>query len=84
MQKQLPQAFFEVVAYVVLCLHPPMEQLLLLFACFSLAVRLVSVDCDEIHMSKGPAGASRYNIDTETKSITESLSFLTETLTGCG
>jgi hypothetical protein len=40
-----------------------MKQLLLLFACFSLTVRLVSADCDEIHMSKGPTGASRRNIE---------------------
>jgi hypothetical protein len=40
-----------------------MKQLLLLFACFSLTVRLVSADCDEIHMSKGPTGASRRNVE---------------------
>ena len=46
-----------------LCLHPPMKQLLLLFACFSLTVCLVSADCDEIHTSQGPTGASRDNIE---------------------
>jgi hypothetical protein len=40
-----------------------MKQLLLLFACFSLSIRLVSADCDEIRMAKGPTGGSRYNIE---------------------
>jgi len=40
-----------------------MKHLLLLFACFSLTICLVSADCDEIHMSKGPTGASRDNIE---------------------
>ena len=40
-----------------------MKQLLLLFACFSLTVCLVSADCDEIHTSQGPTGASRDNIE---------------------
>ena len=40
-----------------------MKQLLLILACFSLTTRLVSADCDEIHMSKGPTRASRSNIE---------------------
>ena len=40
-----------------------MKQLLLLFACFSLTIRLVSADCDEIHGSNGPTRGSRYNIE---------------------
>jgi len=41
----------------------PMKQLLLLFACFSLSIRLVFADCDEIHRSKGPTHGSAYNIE---------------------
>jgi hypothetical protein len=40
-----------------------MKQLLLLFACFSLSIRVVSADCDEIHGSNGPTPGSRYNIE---------------------
>jgi hypothetical protein len=40
-----------------------MKQLLLLFACFSLTIRLVSADCDEIHSSKGPTRGSRYKVE---------------------
>src|SRR5262249_38536093 len=40
-----------------------MKQLLLLFACFSVTIRLVSADCDEIHIAKGPTGGSQYNIE---------------------
>jgi len=40
-----------------------MKQFLLMLACFSLTARLVSADCDEIHISKGPTGASRRNIE---------------------
>ena len=40
-----------------------MKQLLLLFACFSLTIRLVSADCDQIHTAKGPTPGSRYNIE---------------------
>ena len=40
-----------------------MKQLLLLFACFSLTIRLVSADCDEIHGSNGPTHGSRYNVE---------------------
>jgi hypothetical protein len=40
-----------------------MKQLLLLFACFSLTIRLVFADCDEIHGSNGPTRGSRYNIE---------------------
>src|SRR5215469_4994237 len=46
-----------------LCLRPPMKQLLLLFGCFSLSIRLVSADCDEIHGAKGPTPGSRKNIE---------------------
>ena len=40
-----------------------MKQLLLILACFSVTVRFVFADCDEIHMSKGPTGASRRNVE---------------------
>ena len=40
-----------------------MKQLFLLFACFSLTIRLVSADCDEIHESNGPTRGSRYNVE---------------------
>ena len=40
-----------------------MKQLPLILACFSLTGRLVSADCDEIHMAKGPTPGSRYNIE---------------------
>ena len=40
-----------------------MKRLLLLFACFSLTIRLVSADCDEIHESNGPTRGSRYNVE---------------------
>ena len=40
-----------------------MKQLLLIFACFSLTIRLVSADCDEIHSSHGPTRGSRHNIE---------------------
>ena len=40
-----------------------MKQLLLLFAFFSLTIRLVSADCDEIHRSNGPTRGSRYKVE---------------------
>jgi hypothetical protein len=40
-----------------------MKQLLFILACFSVTVRFVLADCDEIHMSKGPTGASRRNVE---------------------
>ena len=40
-----------------------MKQLLLLFACFGLTIRLVFADCDEIHGSNGPTRGSRYNVE---------------------
>jgi hypothetical protein len=46
-----------------------MKQLLLFFACFSLTIRLVFADCDEIQMSKGPTGASRDNIEVYYRDI---------------
>jgi hypothetical protein len=40
-----------------------MKQLLLLFACFCLTIRLASADCDQIHGSNGPTRGSQYNIE---------------------
>jgi hypothetical protein len=40
-----------------------MKQLLVLFACFGLTIRVVFADCDEIHKSHGPTRGSRYNIE---------------------
>jgi hypothetical protein len=40
-----------------------MKHFLLLLGCFSLTIRLVSADCDEIHGSKGPTRGSRYNVE---------------------
>jgi hypothetical protein len=40
-----------------------MKQLLLVFACVCLTIRLASADCDQIHGSNGPTRGSRYNIE---------------------
>ena len=53
-----------------------MKPLLLLFACFSLSIRLVSADCDEIHGAKGPTPGSRKNIEVYYKDLEHHRKFI--------